>query len=347
MTPLLGRLKEIIRMDGPIPVSVFMTLCLHDPEHGYYASSPGIGRDFQTAPEISQIFGELLGLWAVQEWRSMGSPASFWFIEPGPGRGVMMRDMMRASGVVPEFRSAARIALVEASPRLAERQRERLSDYQPTHFRNLSDIPPGPFILIANEFLDCLPIRQFVRSDEGWCERLIGLSANDELIFGRAPIARPDTAGEGAQAHEAAPGLETLIAELSARFAHADGRALLIDYGPATVSPEDTLRAYSQGRQVDPLLAPGDCDLTADVDFPRLIALASAAGLHADGPIPQRDFLLRLGLAQRCARLETAAGDRAQEIRHGAWRLVDASEMGERFQAVCLSPAGADRPSGF
>jgi len=347
MTPLLERIRDLIRMEGPIPVSVFMTLCLHDPEHGYYASNPGIGRDFQTAPEISQVFGELLGLWAAHEWIGMGSPETVFLIEPGPGRGVMMDDMLRAAKVAPGFIDALRPVLIEASPVLAGVQAQKLASYNPIGVRQLSAAPDGPFILIANEFLDCLPIRQFVRDETGWAERCIGLSTTGDLTFGRSPSPDPPDAPDGADQLERAPGMAGLVSDLSERFARGPGRALFIDYGPPASSPGDTLRAYRDGRQADPLSEPGRCDLTADVDFSHLARLAEAAGLRVDGPTSQGDFLLRLGLAERCARLSARAGARADPVQRAAMRLVDPLDMGSRFQAICLSPGSAGAPAGF
>lgn len=347
MTPLFQRIRDLIRMEGPIPVSVFMTLCLHDPDHGYYASNPGIGRDFQTAPEISQVFGEILGLWAAHEWLEMGAPETIFLVEPGPGRGVMMADMLRASKVAPGFRDAVRPILIEASPVLAEVQSQRLAAYNPIRVQELATAPEGPFILIANEFLDCLPIRQFVRDNHGWAERCVGLSTTGELIFGRTPSPDPPHAPPGVDQLERAPGMAGLVIELAGRLARHPGRALFIDYGPAASPPGDTLRAYREGRQADPLSTPGRCDLTADVDFSYLAQLAEAAGLRVDGPAAQGEFLLRLGLAERCARLKAHAGSQAESVHRAAMRLVDPLDMGSRFQAICLSPRSSAAPAGF
>lgn len=347
MTRLLERIRDLIRMEGPLPVSLYMTLCLHDPDHGYYASDPGIGRDFQTAPEISQVFGELLGLWAAHEWRQMGEPGTVYLVEPGPGRGVMMDDMLRAAKVAPGFREAVRPVLIEASPALARVQTQKLAPHNPILTGELSAVPEGPFILIANEFLDCMPVRQFVRGEAGWAERCVGLSTSGDLMFGLAPGEAPAQTPAGCDELERAPGLSGFVSELAGRLARQPGRALFIDYGSAALSPGDTLRAYRDGRQVDPLSAPGRCDLTADVDFSYLAQLAQAAGLRTDGPVSQGEFLLRLGLAERCARLEAGAGAKAQSVRSSALKLVDPLDMGTRFQVICLSPGSAATPAGF
>ncbi len=348
MTPLHQRIRDAIRIDGPMPVSLYMLMCLHDPADGYYATRPGIGQDFATAPETSQIFGELIGLWAVHEWRAMGSPEPFWLMEIGPGRGTMMADMMRAAGAVPEFRKAARIALVEASPALREGLAERLMDHLPAFFPDIEAVPPGPSIVVANEFLDCLAVRQFVRDGNGWRERRIGLSGADRLSFGIGPTADlpPNVIPVGDHV-EVAAGLETVSQILARRFRQAPGRALFIDYGPDDRSPGDTLRAYRRGAQIDPLIEPGGCDLTADVDFPRFKHLCEAEGLAVFGPLQQAYFLTRLGAHERAKALAAANPDRAEEVFDGIRKLTSPQQMGARFKAIALAPHGTQKPAGF
>lgn len=340
---LKDKIASIIQTDGPLPVSVYMTLCLHDPFEGYYATRPGLGADFITAPETSQIFGELLGLWAAHEWQRMGSPDRVLLVEAGPGRGVLMEDALRATRGVPGFHDALSLHLIEASPALRDQQAARLSAYAP-HFHNeIEDLPTGVTIFIANELLDCLPARQFVSSEKGWHERLVGLDENSELQFQLSPplmtpIDLPPSKTPGQNA-EWQPGLDAFIAQLSDRATAGPLSALFIDYGPVAGRPGDTLRAYSEGKQVDPLANPGGSDLTVDVDFDRFCALASAAGLNASSPIPQGQFLLSLGAQHRLEQLINRNPDQAEQLFAGADKLINPAHMGERFKAVHISSA--------
>lgn len=343
---LTRRLKSLIEAEGPLPVSTFMQLCLHDPQFGYYATRPGLGRDFRTAPETSQVFGELLGLWAALEWRVMGAAARFNLVEAGPGRGTLMADALRATRPVAGFHEAAGIVLVEASAALREVQTHRLAPHAVAHVDTLADVPDGPVIILANEFLDCFPARQFVRDGEAWRERVVGLGEAGDLVFGLAADRRPQgeeqTSGD---AVEVQPGLSLIVDALSERT--APFRALFIDYGPAGAAPGDTLRAFRNGEQVDPLAAPGECDLTVDVDFSRLARLAHAAGLAVAGPTPQGMFLGTLGVEARMHRLIAQNPTRASDIHRAVAELVEPDKMGLRFKAMCLSSPGLPPPAGF
>jgi len=344
---LKARLVATIGADGPLPVSVFMTLCLHDPELGYYATGAGLGRDFITAPETTQAFGELLGLWSVHEWQAMGAPEQLGWVELGPGRGTLMADALRATAGHPGFRAAASLALVEASPALREVQAGRLGGpgVRLRHVAGLEAVPAGPALILANEFLDCLPARQFVRDGGTWRERVVGLGADGGLAFGLAADTAPEAPASTGETVEVQPGLETLVATLAARA--GPFRALFIDYGPEDGPPGDTLRAYRDGRQVDPLAAPGTCDLTVDVDFGRLARLARAAELDVHGPLAQGAFLMALGLQQRLDALIAANPGLGEALHAAARRLVDPAEMGTRFKAICLSSPGLPAPAGF
>ncbi|MBK8841098.1 MAG: SAM-dependent methyltransferase [Hyphomonadaceae bacterium] len=348
MSALAQRIIEAIRINGPMPVSLYMLMCLHDPGDGYYATRPGFNHDFTTAPETSQVFGELLGLWVAHEWMRLGSPPKFWLVELGPGRGAMMADMLRAAGSVKGFNDAVQVALVEASPALRKQQNAILARHEIHHFDELGSVPPGPSIIIANEFLDCLAIRQFVREGNGWRERQVGLDRDGHLVFGAGPPADlpADVIPVGDHV-EVAPALETLIGSLAARFRQHPGHALLIDYGPDDRSPDDTLRAYSAGTQIHPLAQPGLSDLTADVDFPRLRKISESEGLAVHGPIQQRYFLTRLGAKERAEALIRANPQRADEIRRGVEELVSPNHMGARFKCVALTPYGVNAPPGF
>jgi len=348
VSDLRTRVAEVISRDGPMPVSLYMLMCLHDPVHGYYATRAGFNHDFTTAPETSQIFGELIGLWTAQVWQAMASPAKLNLIELGPGRGAMMRDMLRAAAAVRGFAAALDVTLVEASPLLRQQQKEHLADHPIRHADNLDAAPDGPTIIVANEFLDCLPIRQFVRRDGRWHERQIGLAADSRLIFGLSPpVDLPaDVTPQGDEA-EYAPALETLTASLAGRFAKSPGFALFVDYGPRDGTPADTLRAYRDGQQVDPLADPGASDLTADVDFARLRALATKAGLAVHGPVSQGTFLATLGARARERALAAANPARTAEIAQAVDTLVSPDKMGERFQLIAIGSPGFGAPPGF
>lgn len=348
MSGLRSRIEEAIRINGPMPVSLYMLMCLHDPRDGYYAARPGFNQDFTTAPETSQIFGELIGLWAAHEWLRLGSPEKFWLIELGPGRGAMMVDILRAAGSVKGFKAAAQIALVEASPALRHEQANVLFDQDIHHFDELDSVPPGPSIVLANEFLDCFVIRQFMRDGNGWRERQVGFDRDGNLAFGAGPPADlPDDVIPVGDHVEVAPALETLITSLARRFRQNPGRALFLDYGPDDHSPDETLRAYKAGEQVHPLADPGASDLTADVDFPRLRRICESEGLAVHGPIQQRYFLTRLGARERAEALIRANPQRADEIREAVEKLVSPDQMGARFKAIAMTPHGVDAPPGF
>lgn len=329
-------------------VAAYMTYCLHDPVDGYYASRPALGRDFATAPEVSQVFGELLGVWVVHEWRALGSPDRFHLIELGPGRGVMMADVLRAAARVPDFLAALELALVEASPVLRQEQSARLAAYSPRHVDALARVPGGPSLIIANEFLDCMPIRQLVRTEAGWRERSIGLGEDGALSFGVGlPAEPPGDLRPNGNAVEFAPGLEAITDAISLRLKSAPGRALFVDYGPDDRSPDDSLRAFTQGVQVHPLESPGASDLTADVDFGRVVSLLSAAEVDVAGPVGQGDFLRSLGAAERFETLAARNPERAEALKRDLLRLTAPDEMGTRFKAICASSRDLIVPAGF
>ncbi len=345
-TALESALKAQISHDGPLSVAAFMAACLFDPEHGYYATGAGLGRDFTTSPEISQVFGELVGLWAAHEWHMIGAPDPFHLIEIGPGRGLLMEDVLRATEGYRDFRAAAEVTLVETSPVLRRMQAERLGA-KAAFMNGLSEIAAGPTLLIANEFLDCLPARQFIRDGVHWRERMVGLGHDGALSFGLSgPVPLPLEAGDAGEV-EVQFGLDAVVSEVSARLSGAPGRALFIDYGPPDTTPGDSLRAFCRGEQVSPLERPGACDLTVDVDFSRLKRLGVAAGLDVHGPVPQGLFLQRLGAEARMQALVRANPGRAADIHAGVQRLVEPGGMGTAFQAICLSSPGLPPPAGL
>jgi len=308
----------------------------------YYAThDPFV--DFTTAPEISQVFGELLGLWAAVTWRLLGAPFPVCLVEAGPGRGTLMADALRAiARAAPDFQAALRVVLVETSPRLREVQRQRVPDAEWND--TIDTVSETPMILLGNEFLDALPIRQFVRRGRGWTERFIGADGLIEEPSDYVPTIAA-TEGDVAERNEVA---EAIAATLAARFRRHGGAALFLDYGPEISAPGDSLQAISGGQPADPFGPPGSADLTAHVDFARFGAMAEAAGAQVHGPIPQGLFLARLGLFQRTNQLARHLPPRqAAAMMQGARRLAEPDRMGRLFKAIALVSPGCATPPGF
>ncbi|MHA6289338.1 class I SAM-dependent methyltransferase [Maricaulis sp. CAU 1757] len=356
---IADRLRQRIRDTGPLSIAAFMTEALFDPKDGFYATKDpiGAGADFITAPEISQMFGELVGLWAAQSWLEMGQPSPFHFIEMGPGRGTMMSDALRAARAVPGFLDAARIVLIEASAALKAVQARTLgpSGAQISWVDRLEAVGDGPAIIVGNEFLDCLPVRQAVRHRGDWHERLVGLDGDDSFAFVLGPPLGPDAglvperlrdAPDGSLV-ELRPGDRQVVDALATRFDSAPGRALFIDYGPATSEAGDTLQALKAHEKVAPLAEPGTADLTARVDFESLGAYARERGLVVSPVVEQGDFLLGLGMEARAAALLSAAPARKSVIARQLWRLTDPEQMGRLFKFICLDSANLPPPPGF
>jgi len=345
---LREKLIEHIRENGPMTVADYMAACLYDPEDGYYATRPAIGganADFLTAPEASQMFGELIGLWCAHEWDQLGKPA-FNLIELGPGRGVLMQDVLRATKRVEDFHDSSNLVLVEMSAPLREEQAERVP--QAEWAMRLEDAPPGASLIIGNEFLDCLPIRQFLRGEEGWHEKLVGVSEDGQLTFGlSAALPAPESDDEPGTVREIATGLESLIYEIERRLHEAPGRVLLIDYGYVKPEGADTLQALKRHAKVDPIETPGEADLTAHVDFARVAHLAEQASLDVHGPITQGQFLRGLGIELRFKALAEANPAHAERLARELHRLVSPDQMGELFKVICLSSPNLPPPAGF
>jgi SAM-dependent MidA family methyltransferase len=314
----------------------------------YYAARDPFGRagDFTTAPEISQAFGECLGLWAAVIWALVGRPDPVLLVELGPGRGTLMADALRAAAeVAGPFHDAARIHLIETSPILRAAQRAHLGGAVTAWHDTTASLPDGPAILLANEFFDALPIRQFVRRGPAWTERWVQNGAFVERPAEDPPPLPPD-AFEGAVAEVCEPA-RALAAALGARLAAQGGAALIIDYGPCASGLGDSLQAVRHHAPADPLAAPGQADVTAHVDFAALAAAARAAGAATHGPLPQGVFLQRLGLASRAAVLAAARPDAAQAQLSAAHRLTAPEGMGWLFKALCLCHPGLPTPPGF
>ena len=353
---LAAQLKARIAAEGPLPVSAFMAEALLDPMAGFYATKDPLsaGEDFITAPEISQMFGELLGLWAAEVWALMDRPGPVRLVELGPGTGRMMGDALRAARAAPGFLNAASLHLIEASAALKMVQARTLgaAPVQARWESGLDKVGPGASIILANEYLDCLPLRQAVRHDGVWRERVVGLSPQDRerFIFGLGPAL---SAAEIAEIHpelQEAPegtlvelrmGDATVIEALSARFKAAPGYALFIDYGSDRPETGDTLQAIKAHEKVDPLDAPGTADLTAWVDFDRLARLARAAGLDVYGIAGQGAFLKGLGIEARAAALARTQDEAGRaKIARQLHRLTAPDEMGDLFKVIAISSPG-------
>jgi SAM-dependent MidA family methyltransferase len=357
MNELLRELREIIAQEGPISLERYMSLALSHPRYGYYTTREPFGAagDFVTSPEISQMFGELIGLWAAEVWRLSGAPAPMRLVELGPGRGTLMADALRAIRSIPAFADAIEVHLVETSPRLVEIQRASLAQYDvPMRWHaSPADIPSGPAIFIANEFFDALPVQHFVRTEKGWCERLIGLDADGHLAFGLRPHAAKEirvTAPEGSIV-EISPTAREIVGALAGRLAGEGGALLVIDYGYVETQTGETLQAVRNHHFVDPLETPGECDLTAHVDFAALARQAENAGARVHGPVAQAQLLLALGIGERAESLKRNSSPmQAQEIEDAFVRLTDRTNptsMGELFKIMAITPTDMSSLPGF
>ena len=342
---LKDRLAREIALTGPMTVADYMTRCLHDPQGGYYATRPAIGAtgDFITAPMISQMFGELLGLWAIELWNRLGAPERVRLVEVGPGDGTLMADALRAARLAPDFLQAVDLILIEPSAPLREAQARMLadSDVHPRWVSALDQIETdAPVILIANEVLDCLPARQFVKTEDGWAERCVGVTDDGDLQFGLVRITggfkRPEFEVEPGQTVEISDQQAIFGRELAALVKAASGAALLIDYGRARAEAGDTLQALKRHQKVDPLVEPGEADLTQWADFPTVQEAAVRAGADVTGCLGQGEFLHLLGIEARADRLKAGRPDAAPVIDRQLARLTDDDQMGTLFKTCAI-----------
>ncbi len=347
-------IAERIRQAGPITMADYMAECLLHPTLGYYTTRDPLGAagDFTTAPEISQMFGELIGLALSQAWRDQGAPAPFTLAELGPGRGTLMADALRAARKVPGFAEAARLVLVEVSPTLRAQQAKALAPFRPEWVRTAAELPDAPLFLVANEFFDALPVRQFQRDGAGWRERQVGLEG-DRLVLGLAAPAAPpalahrlnDTAD--GDLVEICPAATPVIAELAGRIAAHGGAALIVDYGDWR-SLGDTLQAVRRHAPADILDAPGSADLTAHVDFEALALAARGAGCAHSRLATQGVFLERLGVTARARQLaQGLQGAALDDLVAAHRRLTHPEEMGNLFKTLGLYPVHASPPPGL
>ena len=356
-TPLARKLARLIATTGPISVADYFSSCLSDPEYGYYRTRHPFGTagDFTTAPEISQLFGEMIGIFLVLCWRAHGKPDAVRLIEIGPGRGTLMADVQRTlSGVAPELVSAASGHLVETSPHLSKVQAQTLSGAPVSNHwhTDIDDVPEGFSLLFCNELFDAIPIRQFISTDNGFRERVVALDEADNLIFeagtaSLAPADVPATAKIG-DIIEIAPAREALMSRIAARLAASGGCALAIDYGHGEAGTGDTLQAVRDHRYTGVFETPGEADLTSHVDFSALARAAAASGAQVWPLLSQSRFLLGLGLLERAGALGAGKTQkRQQEIGEAVNRLAGDGEgqMGNLFKVLGLSsPAIAVAP---
>ncbi len=359
---LKDRIAGLIAAQGPISVAQYMMLALHDAESGYYATRDPLGArtqakggDFITAPEISQMFGEMLGLWLAEVWEQQGRPGKPVLMELGPGRGTLMADMLRALKVAPDFRNSLEVVLVEASPHLRRLQQDRLKDAG-VKLRWLQQFEADagrPLFLVANEFFDALPIRQYVKTPRGWCERMI-TARDGGLAFALAPMPAPSSlipesraaAPEGG-VYETAPAAIALAEAIAQHVAAQGGAALLVDYGYDQAGFAETLQAVAGHHFADVLAAPGEADLSAHVDFAALGAAGRRGGAGVHGPVTQGALLSALGIAARAQGLAARHPAEAPALQEALARLTDDAGMGHLFKAMAFLPRAAATAPGF
>lgn len=359
MNDLEQEIRQRIAIDGPMPVSRFMSLCLGHPRHGYYMNRDPFGAegDFVTAPEVSQMFGEMIGLWLAELWRMMGAPGRLHLVELGPGRGTLMADVLRTAKIVPEFRSALEVHLVETSPELTAMQRDLLQVAElPMHWHtDTSTLPNAPLAVIANEFLDALPVEQFIKLSDGWHEWRVGVD-NDKLVFGASPTVLStlikhlptsvvaETTGAIFERRDLSP-----IQDVTRKIAERGGAALFIDYGHVKSSAGNTLQAIGKHKFTNPLENPGEADLTAHVDFEALAAFGKKWNARIQGPVTQHLFLLRLGIELRARRLKQGKTAEVREQLDAALkRLIEPDPgMGELFKVMAFAHPSLPLLPGF
>jgi SAM-dependent MidA family methyltransferase len=360
-TPLEAEILRRISLAGPMPVRQYMELCLSHPVHGYYTTRDPLGRngDFITSPEVSQVFGELLGLWAASAWHQMGQPENVRLVELGPGRGTMMQDALRAMQVVPAFRAAIVVHLVEISPALQKRQQETLAgvDVPMMWHQTFDEVPDGPTIVLANELFDALPVNQAIKQFNGWYERVVEIGPDGKLAFGIANDLIPLFDQLVPPSLREAPigaiyewRADNLPLSLSRRMVRQGGAALVVDYGHLESAPGDTLQAVGGHAFVNPLESPGAVDLTAHVDFQAFALAAESMGAGVTGPIPQAEFLRNLGIDKRAASLKALASpEKASEIDSAIKRLLGEgrTEMGSLFKAIGIAHPSLGILPGF
>jgi SAM-dependent MidA family methyltransferase len=356
---LKSRIVALIEAQGPVSVAQFMTIAMLDPQQGYYVTRDplGAGGDFTTAPEISQMFGEMIGLWLVQAWADQGAPKNPRLVELGPGRGTLMADILRVAQVAPDFLADLEVVLVEASPALQEIQAEKLRgsgadiSWQTQFDDSLAD---RPLFLAANEFFDALPLRQYVKTERGWCERMV-TALHDELTFALAPVAVPPSAIPADRAnapdggvYETSPAATALAEDIARIIAAKGGAALMIDYGYGEAAGfSETLQAVSGHKFAEALAEPGENDISAHVDFAALAQAGRRGGASVFGPATQGMFLANLGITERAEQLIKANPSDAQSLIAAIERLIGNDQMGRLFKTLAFAPRSVSEMAGF
>ncbi len=350
MTTLKNHIQNLIEENGPISIAHFMELCLTHPKLGYYTGRDPLGRegDFITAPETSQMFGELIGLFMADYWLGLGSPKPFHFIELGPGRGTLMADALRAIKIIPGMAESIHVHFLEVSPALMAKQKKAVPEA--TWHETLDDIPFGCSFIIANEFFDCLPIRQFVMTDSGWAERMVGLEG-EGLVFTLSeknlPSNLPMTAEIG-NIFEVCPQAGYWMDAIASKLMTSGGMGLIIDYGYSAQGFGDTFQAIQKHEYADVLQNPGACDLTAHINFHDLKTRGQNAELDVYGPVFQGEFLQTIGLEHRASQLlKSANRPQEKEILAAVKRLVDEGEMGTLFKVLAMVKKDYPAPAGM
>jgi NADH dehydrogenase [ubiquinone] 1 alpha subcomplex assembly factor 7 len=359
-TPLEREIRHRIGAAGPMPIAEYMRLCLSHPNYGYYMNRDPLGArgDFITAPEISQMFGELVGVWLASVWQQMGAPQNVRLVELGPGRGTLLMDAMRAAKTVTGFQEAVVLHLVEISPTLQQVQQARLQPLRlPMHWHSkLEEVPAGPCLIFANEFIDALPVHQAVKQADGWHERVVSIAPDSKLTIGLASDPLPHFGSTLPQGLRLSPDgsiyewRSDLIAFEIGRRVRQDGVALIIDYGHVWYGLGETFQAVAEHNFVDPLRSPGQADLTAHVDFEALAQSAESMGGRAHGPVSQRDWLRRIGIDQRAAALKAQAPyNKTVDIEQALLRLTAGGSrgMGELCKVLAIADPKLSPPPGF
>lgn len=360
---LEGHIKKLIDLCGPLDIGTYMQTCLGHPEHGYYVSRPAIGAegDFITAPEISQMFGELIGIWCADLWIRSGK-GEINLLECGPGQGTLMADLLRATKGIEGFYGSIKIHFLETSPRLKQMQAQALRGFEdviapPVWHDDLSSVPDDkPLFSIANEFLDALPIRQIVKSADGWLEKCVHITQDGELSYITKPaeaeliIFLPEHSANAKEndLYEISPARYGWVNRFADKLNKSSGAGLFIDYGFDGPASGDTFQAVKDHGYADPLATPGKADLTAHVDFSQLRQAAKEQGAIFYGVQTQGNFLKHLGIEQRAEILKSQTDDEtAANIEQDLHRLVSAEKMGELFKVACLTSPDFSVPEGF
>ncbi len=359
--PLLHIIQRMITATGPLSIAEYMQLCHAHPKYGYYTTQKPIGAkgDFITAPEISQIFGELIGIWCIQAWQSIGKPKQIQIVELGPGNGTLMHDILRTIKNSPEFSKVCQVTLVEISPSLKKLQQKILSEFTRIidHCETIESIPAIPTIFIANEFFDAIPFRQFIKTNQvennnSWLENCVGMDQYQNLQFvATLPGISPENLPENHQnqpvgsVFEMAPAREALTNIIASHIATYGGAGLFIDYGHKNSGYGDTFQSVQQHQYVSPLNDPGKSDLTSHVDFGAISMAANIEGINALSLMSQGDFLLKMGLLERAGKLGAGKSPAQQsKIQKDVERLVGPKQMGELFKVLCLTKSGITLP---